>query len=116
MNGSDTVRVSWQTLENATYYTVSFIAAVGDDQEGLCTDNYHSISLTVNASTASIAVGEDVDSNETSLLRAYTTYSVTVVAFSSVWVMAEGKEMFTTLQTSSYAIVTIAENLTFPLF
>ena len=102
LNGSNTtsVSVSWEEVEGADNYTVSFSTAVGDDQEGLCTDDYHSASVTVNVSTASIAVGEDVDSNETSLLRAYTTYSVTVVAFSSEWGTAEGREMFTTLQTS----------------
>ena len=92
------VRVSWQAVEDADYYTVSFSAAVGDDQEGLCTDDYHSTSLTVNVSTASIAVGEDVDSNETSLLRVYTTYSVTVVAFSSEWGRANATTMFTVFQ------------------
>ena len=92
------VRVSWQAVEDADYYTVSFSAAVGDDQEGLCTNNYHSTSLTVNVSTASIAVGEDVDSNETSLLRVYTTYSVTVVAFSSVWGRGSATTMFTVFQ------------------
>ena len=97
---SSAVRVSWQAVQDADYYTVSFSAAVGDDQEGLCTDDYHSASVTVNVSTASIDVGEDVDSNETSLLRAYTTYSVTVVAFSNVWGRTVGSEvtMFTVFQ------------------
>ena len=94
------VRVSWQAVEDADYYTVSFSAAVGDDQKGLCTDDYHSASVTTNVSTASIDVGDDVDSNETSLLRAYTTYSVTVVAFSNVWGRTVGSEttMFTVYQ------------------
>ena len=96
------VRVSWQAVEDADYYTVSFSAAVGDDQEGLCTDDYHSTSLTVNVSTASIAVGEDVDSNETSLLRVYTTYSVTVVAFSSVWGRGSATTMFTVFQNGKH--------------
>ena len=97
---SSAVRVSWQAVEDADYYTVSFSAAVGDDQEGLCTDDYHSASVIVNVSTASIDVGEDVDSNETSLLRAYTTYSITVVAFSNVWGRTVGSEvtMFTVFQ------------------
>ena len=114
MNGSETVRVSWQAVEDVDNYTVSFSAAVGDGQEGLCTDDYHSASVTVNVSTASIDVGEDVDSNETSLLRAYTTYSVTVVAFSNVWGTAEGKQNFTTLQTSIHIDAIADESLIFP--
>ena len=102
-DNTSAVRVSWQAVEDADYYTVSFSAAVGDDQEGLCTDDYHSVSVTVNVSTASIAVGKDVDSNETSLLRAYTTYSVTVVAFSNVWGTARSEAtMFTVFQKGKY--------------
>ena len=128
MDGSESTsaRVSWEAVDDADYYTVSFSAAVGDDQEGLCRDGSHSASVTVgftqssgaeedirsangsnidrlnasitvredvgsaNGSTidrlnASITVREDVGSNDTSSLRAYTTYSVTVVAFSDRW-------------------------------
>ena len=42
------VRVSWEAVENADYYTVSFSQAVGDDQEGLCRDDSHSASVTVH--------------------------------------------------------------------
>ena len=84
------VRVSWEAVENADYYTVSFSQAVGDDQEGLCRDDSHSASVTVRVPTASIAVVENVASNETHILRAYTTYSV--VAFSDVWGRTVGSE------------------------
>ena len=73
------VRVSWEEVENADYYTVSFSQAVGDDQEGLCRDDSHSASLNVTSFTA---VGDNVGSDETHILS---TYSVTVVAFSDVW-------------------------------
>ena len=86
------VRVSWEVVENADYYTVSFSQAVGDDQEGLCRDDFHSASVTVHDPTASIAVREDVGSDETHILRAYNTYSVTVVAFSDVWGRTVGSE------------------------
>ena len=86
------VRVSWEAVENADYYTVSFSQAVGDDQEGLCRDDSHSASVTVHDPTASIAVREDVGSDETHMLRAYTTYSVSVVAFSDVWGKTVGSE------------------------
>ena len=83
------VRVSWEEVENADYYTVSFSQAVGDDQEGLCRDDSHSASLNVTSFTA---VGDNVGSDETHILRAYTTYSVTVVAFSDVWGRTVGSE------------------------
>ena len=97
MDGSETtsVRVSWEAVEGADYYTVLFSAAVGDDQEGLCRNEPHSASGTVYGSTASIGVKEDVGSNVTSYLRAYTTYSVTVVAFSDVWGRTVGSEPIT---------------------
>ena len=115
VDGSETtsVRVSWEAVEGADYYTVLFSAAVGDDQEGLCRDEPHSASDTVNGSTndllmnVSIAVEEDVGSNVTSYLRAYTTYSVTVVAFSDVWGRTVGSEpiTFTTPQRGKQVVV-----------
>ena len=89
---SGSVRVSWQAVEDADYYTVSFSQAVGDGQEGLCRDDSHSASVTVYGQTASITVGEDVESDDISLLRAYTTYSVIVVTFSDVWGRTIGSE------------------------
>ena len=56
---SGSVRVSWQAVEDADYYTVSFSQAVGDGQEGLCRDDSHSASLTANVQTASITVGNE---------------------------------------------------------
>ena len=105
---TNSARVLWEAVEDADYYTVSFSQAVGDDQEGLCRDDPHSANVTVDDDlTASIAVGEDVGSDETSMLRAYTTYSVTVVAFSDVWGRTVGSEavIFTTPQTSQYNFV-----------
>ena len=99
-------------MEGADYYTVLFSAAVGDDQEGLCRDEPLSASDTVNGSTndllnVSIAVEEDVRSNVTSYLRAYTTYSVNVVAFSDVWGRTVGSEpiTFTTPQRGKQVVV-----------
>ena len=81
-SGTTLVRVSWEAVEGADYYTVSFSAAEGDDQEGLCRDEPHSTSVRVNVHTASVAVGGDVEADVMSILRAYTTYSVMVVALS----------------------------------
>ena len=78
---------------------------MGDDQEGLCRDDSHSARVTVvDVPTSSIiTVGDDVGSNETSSLRAYTTYSVTVVAFSDKWGKTVGSNAtrYTTSQQSN---------------
>ena len=96
LSDTNSVRVLWEAVENVDYYTVSFSQAVGDDQEGLCRDDPHSANVTVDdVPTASIAMGEDVGSDETSMLRAYTTYSVTVVAFSNVWNKTAGSKAVT---------------------
>ena len=92
---NNSVRVLWEAVDDADYYTVSFSQAVGDDQEGLCRDDSHSANVTVSNSSVSIAVGEDVGSDETSMLRAYTTYSVTVIAFSDMWNRTAGSEAVT---------------------
>ena len=94
------VRVSWKAVENADYYTVLFSQAVGDDQEGLCRDDSHSAHVTVHDPTASIAVVENVASNETHILKAYTTYSVNVVAFSDVWGRTVGSEAVNAVYTT----------------
>ena len=114
MDGSETtsVRVSWEVVEGADYYTVLFSAAVGDDQEGLCRDEPHSTRDTIDGSTndllnVSIAVEQDAGLNESSYLRAYITYFVTVVAFSDVWGRTVGSEpiTFTTAQRGKQVVV-----------
>ena len=83
---SASVRVSWQTVDDADRYTVTFSLAQGYYQQGLCPTDSHTASLTVSApsTTVSIAVGGDVESTVTDMLRAYTTYEVTVKAVSDV--------------------------------
>ena len=71
------VRVSWQAVEGAGTYTVTFTQTMGDEQQGLCTDS-HSVSVSTEGSSLSVVVGED------DVLRAFTTYSITVVALSDV--------------------------------
>ena len=106
MDGSETAS-AWEAVEGADNYTVLFSAVLGDDQEGLCRNESHSASVTVYGSTN--YVEEDVGSNVTSYLRAYTTYSVTVVAFSDVWGRTVGSEpiTFTTPQRSKQAILSL---------
>ena len=71
------VRVSWQEVEGADTYTVTFTQTVGDQQLGLCSDS-HSVSVSTEGPSLSVVVGE----NE--MLRAFTTYSITVAAVSGV--------------------------------
>ena len=81
---SSSVRVSWQAVETADRYTVTFRQAQGTDQEGLCPFLSHSASIPIGApaTAGSIAVGLDVVSSVTDMLRAYTTYGITVTAVS----------------------------------
>ena len=80
--GSSLVTVSWRAVADANRYTVTFSQVQGTNQLGLCTSGSHTASTTVEGvTTASIHVGEDVESTD-DMLRAYTTYEVTVVAVS----------------------------------
>ena len=82
-----TVRVSWQAVENADRYTVTFNQVKGDGQRGNCFMSSHQVAQTVNAISgrgervsASIPVGTNVNSATNDMLRAFTTYTVVVVA------------------------------------
>ena len=80
--GSSPVTVSWRAVEDANRYTVIFSQVQGTTQQGLCPSGSHTASTTVDGvTTASISVGEDVESTD-DMLRAYTTYAVTVEAVS----------------------------------
>ena len=80
---STSVQVSWGAVDDAHRYTITF---QGTNQEGLCPNGSHTASLTVSApsTTVSIAVGGDVETRVSDMLRAYTTYEVTVKAVSDV--------------------------------
>ena len=95
---STSVSISWEPVEDAYYYIVSFSSIVGENQEGLCRDDSHSANVTVHVPIASIPVAET--ESQTTTLRAYTTYSVTVIRFSDVWGRTEGSctVIFTTHQ------------------
>ena len=71
---STLVGVSWNSVENADRYTVTLSQTMGDDQLGLCREDSHTLS--VDTSSLSVIVGQTNDD----MLRAYTTYSITVVA------------------------------------
>ena len=82
------VQVSWQAVEGADMYTVTFTQTVGDQQLGLCSAS-HSVSVSTEGPSLSVVVGED------DMLRAFTTYSITVVAVSSVSGSSEDSQLMT---------------------
>ena len=106
------VRVSWQTVEGADTYTVTFTQTMGDQQLGLCSDSHSGSLATSNLNTDIGGEGDD-------MLRAFTTYSITVTAVSYV----SGNSMdnqpttITTTQTSrrkysltyNYALLKVCE-------
>ena len=51
------VGVSWQTMDDADGYTVTFTKILGDDQEGLCIFDDHVTTVSVDASSTSASVG-----------------------------------------------------------
>ena len=100
------VSVSWNAVNDADRYTVTFTRATGDEQEGACPDSTHTASVTVDApsTTASIDIGENVAPDVDDMLRAYSTYFITVVA--EDYVNGLNKESIrkniTTMQTSMF--------------
>ena len=98
------VRVSWQTVDGADRYIVTFTKTMGDEQKGVCRDATHIASVLVDAASisASIGVGQMLAPDDTTMLRAYTTYSITVVAESDETGSSENSEpvTVTTAQTS----------------
>ena len=98
------VRVSWGTVDGADRYTVTFSTTTGSSQQGLCIFNIHRALVSVDApsTSASIGVGQMLALLDTTMLRAYTTYSITVVAVNDVTGSSEDSEpvTVTTAQTS----------------
>ena len=98
------VRLSWGTVDDADRYTVTFTKTQGNIQQGLCIFNIHQATESVDApsTSASIGVGQMLELLDTTMLRAYTTYSITVVAENDVWGTSEDSEpvTVTTAQTS----------------
>ena len=97
------VRVSWQAVEGADTYTVTFTQTMGDQQLGLCSDS-HSVSVSTEGPSLSVVVGESDE-----ILRAFTTYSITVTAVCAVLGSSEDSQpvTVTTVQTSRRSIIII---------
>ena len=82
--GSTSVTVFWEAVADADRYTVTFTRAIGADQQGGCPGDSHTASVSVDAPTitASVNIGQHVAADVINMLRAYSTYSITVVAVS----------------------------------
>ena len=116
MDGVDdtSVTVSWGAVDDADRYTVTFSTTTGNSQHGPCIFDIHRASVSVDApsSSASIGVGEMLAADDTTMLRAYTTYSITVVAESDVTDSSEDSEpvTVTTAQTSKWMVAKVLWN------
>ena len=108
MDGVDdtSVRVSWGAVDDADRYTVTFTKTMGNNQQGLCKMATHTLTVSIDApsTSESIGVGQMLAADDTTMLRAYTTYSITVVAESDVRGSSEDSEpvTVTTAQTSKW--------------
>ena len=84
------VTVSWGTVDDADRYTVTLTKTrTTSTQQGLCIPDGHVVtveapSTSTSRTSASIGVGEMLAEDDTTMLRAYTTYSITVVAVNDV--------------------------------
>ena len=107
------VRVSWQAVKYANRYTVTFTKVLGSLQEGPCKSYSHTVTLSVDTASANVSVGQDVGPSNTTMLRAYTTYFITVLAESDVLGTSDGCDhiILTTPQTSMYPKVSCKQNL-----
>ena len=96
------VRVSWQAVQGAHTYTVRLTETMGEQQMGLCSSASNSVSVSTEGFSLSVVVGEGDD-----MLRAFTTYSITVVAVSAVLGSSEGSQpvTVTTAQTGMRSII-----------
>ena len=89
------VRVSWGAVSDADRYTVTFRQVSGADQRGLCTVGAHTVSVDAPSTSTSIGVGQMLAEDDTTMLRAYTTYSITVVARTDAGGSSEDSEAIT---------------------
>ena len=103
------VTVSWGAVDGADRYIVTFTKTTTmETQQGVCIPGDHEVSVPVDAPStstsrisASIGVGQMLEKEDVNMLRAYTTYSITVVAVNGSG-SSEGSEAITvtTAQTS----------------
>ena len=96
------VRMSWIPLSDADRYIATFTQTSGNNQQGLCTADTHRVSVESTSTIAGVGVGKMLAEDDTTMLRAYSTYSITVVAVSDLTGSSEDSEAitFTTAQIS----------------
>ena len=81
------VTVSWGAVDGADRYTVTFTKTTTmETQQGPCIPAGHEVTVSVDApsTSTSVGVGEMLAADDTTMLGAYTTYSITVVAVNDV--------------------------------
>ena len=90
--GSASVTVSWEAVADADRYTVTFTRATDEAQEGDCITGIHTASVDTPTNSASIDVGQLVEEDVTNMLRAFSTYIITVVVVSDTRGSSTGSE------------------------
>ena len=107
------VTVSWGAVDDADRYNVTFTKTTTmETQQGVCIPAVHVVIISVpvdapSTSTsrisASISVGQMLEREDTTMLRAYTTYSITVVAVNGTGSSGDSVAItVTTAQTSKW--------------
>ena len=101
------VTVSWGAVSDADRYTVTFTKTrTTSTQQGVCIPDGHVVSVSIDApsTSTSIDVGQMLAGDDTTMLRAYITYSITVVAVNDVIGSSGDSEPITvtTAQTSKW--------------
>ena len=96
------VRVSWEAVKYADMYNVSFSEVNDTARQQQCMPSNHKAHVSTDALNTSITVGQDVEQDVTTMLRAYTNYSVTVAAESHLLGTSDNSDpvFFTTPQMS----------------
>ena len=109
VDGEDvtSVTVSWGAVSDADRYTVTFTKTrTTSTQQGVCIPDGHVVSVSIDApsTSTSIDVGQMLAGDDTTMLRAYITYSITVVAVNDVIGSSGDSEPITvtTAQTSKW--------------
>ena len=100
------VTVSWGAVDDADRYTVTFTKTTTmETQQGVCIPAVHVVSVSVDApsTSTSVGVGQMLAADDTTMLRAYTTYSITVVAVNGSGSSEDSDDIpVTTTQTSKW--------------
>ena len=109
------VVVSWDAQSDVNSYTVQYTKTQGASQLGTCMSSIHSNSVTIIGASTSITVQGSGDD----MVRAFTTYSITVTAVSVTSALgssAPSSAVFvTTAQTGIIYYVFLFLNIIFSL-